>query len=147
MTTLERAIEIAAASHAGAKDKSGQPYILHALRVMMKMETEEQMMAAVLHDVVEDTPMTLEQLAKEGFSSVVLEAVDALTKRDGETRMDAARRAKANAIARVVKLADNADNLDMTRIPAPSAKDFDRITEYAAVRQFLLTAQPNFERR
>lgn len=143
MTTLERAIEIAAASHAGVKDKAGQPYILHALRVMMKMETEDQMMAAVLHDVVEDTSVTLEKLAKKGFSSAVLEAVDALTKRDGETRMDAARRAKSNAIARVVKLADNADNLDMTRIPAPSETDFARVGEYAAVRRFLLSDEPD----
>ena len=143
MTTLERAIEIAAASHAGVKDNSGQPYLLHALRVMMKMDTEEQMMAAVLHDVVEDTSVTQENLAKEGFASVVLEAVDALTKRDDETRMDAARRAKSNVIARAVKLADNADTLDMTRIPAPSERDFARVGEYAAVRRFLLSEDPD----
>jgi GTP diphosphokinase / guanosine-3',5'-bis(diphosphate) 3'-diphosphatase len=139
MATLERAIEIAAAAHAGTKDKAGRPYILHCLRVMMKMETEEQMMAAVLHDVVEDTTVSLAQLAERGFPTAVLEAVDALTKQKRETRIAAARRAKANAIARVVKLADNADNLDLTRIPAPSAKDFKRIGQYAAVRQLLLS--------
>ncbi|WP_431102908.1 HD domain-containing protein [Roseateles noduli] len=140
MSTLERAIEIAAAGHAGQVDKAGQPYILHPLRVMFRLEGDEERIAAVLHDVVEDTSVTLERLAAEGFSAAVVAAVDALTKRQGETRLQAAVRAAANPIARVVKLADNAENLDISRIPKPTARDFERMEEYRAVRRLLLAA-------
>jgi (p)ppGpp synthase/HD superfamily hydrolase len=78
---LARAIEIAASAHATQVDKGGAPYVLHPLRMMMKQTTEAAMIAAVLHDVVEDTPWTLERLRAEGFSEDVLEAVAGLTKR------------------------------------------------------------------
>ena len=142
MSTLERAIEIAAAAHAGQTDKAGQPYILHPLRVMFRVETDEERMAAVLHDVVEDTPVTLERLIAEGFPPSVVAAVDALTKRSGETRVDAARRAAKEDIARIVKLADNAENMDLSRIANPSEKDYARVEEYKAVRAILLRAGP-----
>lgn len=138
MATLERAIAIAAAAHAGQFDKAGQPYILHPLRVMLRLETAQQRIAAVLHDVVEDSPVTLEQLATEGFDADVLAAIDALTKREGENRLAAAARAAAHPIARLVKLADNAENMDLTRIPKPSEKDFARLKEYEAVRALLM---------
>jgi (p)ppGpp synthase/HD superfamily hydrolase len=138
MSTLERAIEIAAAAHAGQVDKAEQPYILHPLRVMLRVTTEHERIAAVLHDVVEDTDFTLEQLRAEGFASVVLAAVEALTKRPGETRLQAASRAAVNPIARVVKLADNAENMDLSRITLPTAKDLARLKEYEEVRAYLL---------
>lgn len=137
MSTLERAIAIAAQAHATQIDKAGEPYILHPLRVMLAMSGDPDRIAAVLHDVVEDTSVTMAQLRDEGFSDEVLGAVDALTKRPGETRMDAAVRAKANSIARRVKLADNLENQDMTRIANPSDKDHARIEEYKRVRAFL----------
>jgi (p)ppGpp synthase/HD superfamily hydrolase len=144
MATLERAIQIAAAAHAGQIDKAGQPYILHPLRVMLAVTTTDERIAAVLHDVVEDTNITLEQLRAEGFSPVVVDAVDALTKRSGEDRITAAKRAAANRIARVVKLADNADNMDLSRIPNPSEKDCARLKEYQVVRTLLLDTNPAF---
>ena len=93
MSTIERAIEIAAAAHAGQLDKAGQPYILHPLRVMLRVSNDAERMAAVLHDVVEDTPVTLAQLTESGFPAEVLAAIEALTKRPGESRMQAAARA------------------------------------------------------
>ncbi|MEN1729275.1 MAG: HD domain-containing protein [Pseudomonadota bacterium] len=138
MATLERAIEIAARAHAGQVDKAGQPYILHPIHVMLRVKSEEERIAAVLHDVVEDCEVTMEDLQREGFTAAVLEAVDALTKLDGETRIEAARRAVVNEIARVVKLADNAENMDMRRIPNPGPKDFDRLEQYRQVRSILL---------
>lgn len=96
-------------------------------------------MAAVLHDVVEDTAVTLDDLANEGFPAEVVVAIDVLTKRPGETRADAARRAARNPIARQVKLADNTDNMDMNRIPNPTEKDFARLREYEIVRNILLS--------
>ena len=140
MSTLERAICIAAEAHAGQVDKAGQPYILHPLRVMLRLETDEERIAAVLHDVVEDTSVTLEQLEKAGFSRVVLAAVEALTKLPGEGRMAAAARAAAHRVARNVKLADNAENMDLSRIANPTAKDLARIEEYKQVRRILLGA-------
>lgn len=139
MATLERAIAIAAAAHAGQVDKAGQPYILHPLRVMLRVTSEHQRMAAVLHDVAEDTDVSLEQLIAEGFPPQVIAAVDALTKRPGESRIQAAQRAASNEVGRVVKLADNAENMDLTRIKNPSERDFARVEEYKKVREVLLS--------
>lgn len=138
MASLERAIEIAASSHAGQTDKAGQPYILHPLRIMMAVSSEQEMIVAVLHDVVEDTPWTLEELAAEGFDSKIIDAVDGLTKRDGETRIIAAGRARANPIARAVKIADVTDNMNLRRISDPSDADVNRLKEYEKVMELLL---------
>jgi len=138
MSTLERAIAIAAQAHAGQLDKAGQPYILHPIRVMLRVEGINEKIAAVLHDVVEDSSVTLDQLAAEGFPHEVLSAVQALTKQSGESRLEAAQRAAANPIARRVKLADNAENMDLSRIANPTAKDHARLEEYRKVREILL---------
>ena len=127
---LARAIEIAAAAHATQVDKGGAPYVLHPLRMMMKQTTEAAMIAAVLHDVVEDTPWTQEKLRAEGFPQEVLEAVACLTKREGEDYAAFIARAGANPIARAVKLADLEDNMDLRRIPDPLQKDLDRLAKY-----------------
>ena len=138
MATLERALEIAAVAHAGQLDKAGKPYILHPIRVMLSVSTPDEQMAAVLHDTVEDTSVTLEDLADAGFSSDIISAVQALTKMDGESRLEAAQRAVRNTVARQVKLADVADNMDMSRIPNPTSRDHARLEEYKRVRQVLL---------
>jgi guanosine-3',5'-bis(diphosphate) 3'-pyrophosphohydrolase len=140
MATLERAIQISAQAHAGQIDKAGQPYILHPVRVMLRMSTDEERIVAVLHDVVEDSDYSISDLAGEGFSVTIIEAVEALTKGPGETRVDAAYRAARNPLALKVKLADNAENMDLTRISNPTAKDFNRIKEYEEVRQILMAA-------
>ncbi|OYT85686.1 MAG: guanosine-3',5'-bis(diphosphate) 3'-pyrophosphohydrolase [Burkholderiales bacterium PBB6] len=142
MSTLENviaiAIAIAASAHAGQTDKGGQPYILHPMRVMLRLQSMDERIAGVPHDVIEDTPVTIEQLRKQGSSHCVLTALDALTKRQGETRLDAAARAAAHPVARAVKLADNAKNSDLSRIPNPTDKDLERMEEYRQVKQLLL---------
>jgi (p)ppGpp synthase/HD superfamily hydrolase len=142
MATLERAIELAAKAHAGQVDKAGQPYILHPLRLMLAVRTPHERMAAVLHDVVEDTSVSFDDLVAEGFPAEVVAAVRALTTTQGEKRIVAAHRAAADPVARAVKLADVADNMDLSRIAAPTQKDFDRLKEYEQVRAILLAAQP-----
>jgi (p)ppGpp synthase/HD superfamily hydrolase len=127
---LERAIAIAAEAHAGQVDKGGAPYILHPLRVMLSLSGPDERIVAVLHDVVEDSDWTFERLRAAGFSSAVIKALRALTKIDGETYEAFIERAKANAIARRVKLADIADNSDLSRIPQPSTEDHWRIEKY-----------------
>ena len=141
MSTLERAIEIAARAHVGQVDKAGQPYILHPLRLMLSVNTLHERMTAVLHDVIEDTEITLEDLELEGFPLPVLEAVLVLTKRKGETRLSAAKRAAQNPIARVVKLADVSDNMNISRISNPTEKDFARMKEYEQVQALLLSSK------
>ncbi|MCC7410337.1 MAG: HD domain-containing protein [Gammaproteobacteria bacterium] len=137
MSTLERAIEIAAQAHAGQRDKGGEPYVLHPLRVMLRMATEEERIVAVLHDVVEDSEVTLDRLRSEGFSAAVVAAIEALTKHPGEDRLQAAARAARNPLARTVKLADNAENSDLSRIPDPTPRDHERLEQYRQVRRIL----------
>ncbi len=139
MATLEKAIALAAVAHSGQKDKGGAPYILHPIRVMLRLEGDADRIVAVLHDVVEDSDITLDALAAEGFSPEILRAIDALTKQPGETRLQAAARAAKNEIARRVKLADNAENCDLTRIANPTERDMARLHEYEEVRDFLLS--------
>jgi len=138
--SLERAITIAAKAHAGQVDKAGQPYILHPIRVMLRLSAADARITALFHDVVEDCDVTLNDLRAEGFAEAILTAVDALTKREGETRIEAAYRAAANSIARAVKLADNADNMDLSRLDNPTEKDYARMKEYEQVREILLGA-------
>ncbi len=138
MASLERAIEIAATAHTGQLDRSGQPYILHPLRVMLAVNSEHERMAAVLHDVVEDSDITYDDLISEGFPTEVVDAVRLLTRAKGASRIDAARKAVRNPIARVVKLADVADNMNVSRISNPTEKDHARQREYEQVREILV---------
>lgn len=116
MATLEKAMQISAKAHENQVDKAGQPYILHPIRVMLRVQSTAERITAVLHDVVEDTEITIDDLAQAGFSTEILEAIDALTKRKGETRLEAAARAASNPIARIVKLADNTENMDLSEL-------------------------------
>jgi len=130
MNRLEKAILIATQAHAGQVDKGGNPYSLHPLRIMLRMNTEETMIAAVLHDVLEDTNVTAEALLQAGLSREVVAGVVALTRREGETYKDFIKRTKQDPIAKLVKLADLEDNCDLTRFPNPTKEDFDRVERY-----------------
>lgn len=143
--SLERAIAIAAAVHAGQADKGGAPYILHPLRVMQRLRHPVAQIAAVLHDVVEDGDgWDFDRLAAEGFSPEVIDAVRAVTKQPDEEAPQGAsaeekarlylkfvQRAACHPIGRLVKAADLEDNLDTSRLRQPlSAKDEARLLRY-----------------
>jgi (p)ppGpp synthase/HD superfamily hydrolase len=130
MATVEDAVSIAALAHRGQKDKAGAPYLLHPLRMMLRMDTEAAMMAAVLHDVVEDTEWTLERLREAGFSDEVLEAVDCLTHRAGESYEEFVKRVRTNPIARQVKIADLEDNMNVRRMNQLGPKELERMEKY-----------------
>lgn len=130
MSTLERAIAIAANAHAGQTDKAGVAYILHPLRVMLLLETEAERIVGVLHDVVEDTPITFDDLRAAGFTDEILAALDSVTRRDDEDYEAFVQRAGENPIGRQVKLADLKDNSDLSRIAAPTEKDYARLEKY-----------------
>jgi (p)ppGpp synthase/HD superfamily hydrolase len=129
---LERAIQIAVNAHAGQKDKGGNAYILHPLRIMHSVKEYSEKIVAILHDVIEDTSVTIDDLKKEGYPQDVLFAVDCITKRKGEIYKDYLERVKKSDIARVVKLADLEDNCDLSRINFPTNKDFERVQKYKA---------------
>ena len=130
MATLEDAVSIAAQAHRGQTDKAGDPYLLHPLRMMLRMKSEPEMIAAVLHDVVEDCDWTLERLRDSGFSEDVLQAVDCLTHRDSESYEEFIERAQQNPIARQVKIADLEDNMNIQRIGEITEKDLERLAKY-----------------
>ena len=128
---LERAIEIAVQAHKGAIDKDGSPYILHPLAVMHNLDTDDEKIVAVLHDVVEDTKWTFEKLLGEGFSVTVVDALRSVTKQgDGEDYFDFIQRAKKNPLGRRVKIADIRHNMDVTRIKVLGDKDVTRLNKY-----------------
>ena len=130
---LERAIEIAVEAHSGVKDKGGAPYILHPLAVMHSLETENEKIVGVLHDVVEDSDWTFEKLAEEGFSSEIVDAVRSVTKSSEDSDYsDFIRRVKRNPIGKKVKIADLKHNMDITRISDLSNYDLDRLNKYKA---------------
>lgn len=143
MSTVERAIAIAAEAHAGVPDKAGSPYIFHPLRVMLGVLTEDERIVAVLHDVVEDCPKwNFDRLRSEGFSETVLSALDSVTKRKDEDYDAFILRAGANEIGRRVKLADLADNCDLSRIKKPSDRDYERVLKYRKAELVLLAMAP-----
>jgi len=130
MSTLERAIRIAAEKHEGQLDKAGAPYILHPLRMMLRLSTTDERITAVLHDVVEDSDASLGALRAAGFSEIVIQAIDSVTKRPGESYESFVLRAASNPIGRRVKLADLEDNSDLSRITNPTAGDYERTEKY-----------------
>ena len=135
---LEKAIQIAVEAHAGTKDKGGKAYILHPISVMMRVETEEEKIVAILHDVVEDTDWTFDALRKEGFSETVIEALETVTKySEEEDYDDFIQRSLKNDIGRKVKIADLRENLDVTRIGELYPKDIERINKYKRALQTL----------
>lgn len=141
MADLDRAILIAAQAHHGQRDRYGQSYILHPLRVMMGVESEEEKIVAVLHDVVEDSDLTLEDLKKEGFSDEIVRAVDCLTKREGEPYEAHVERSRYNRLAHPVKIADLEDNMDPKRIVEFSDEDKKRMARYHKTWTSLINAR------
>jgi (p)ppGpp synthase/HD superfamily hydrolase len=130
MSNLARAIALAAEAHVDQREKSGAPYIMHPLRLMLRMNTETEMIVAVLHDVIEDTRWTFDLLRAEGFSEEILNALDCVTRRSSETYEEFVDRSRDNAIARKVKLADLEDNMDLRRLPDLTPKSLDRMKKY-----------------
>lgn len=131
MSTLERAIEIAVEAHKGQYDKAGNDYIGHPIRVMDMGRTEDEKIVGILHDVVEDTGWTFEQLAEEGFSQEIITALRCITKlSENENYDDFIDRVKKNPLATAVKINDLSDNMDIRRLPYLSDKDVKRLKKY-----------------
>lgn len=130
MPNIEDAILLAVEKHRGQKDKSAAPYILHPLRVMGMMQTETERIVAVLHDVVEDSDVTLDDLRQRGYSDEIVEAVDHLTRREGESYDAFIQRIKPHPLAVRVKLGDLQDNMDLRRNIPLDEKALERFQRY-----------------
>lgn len=139
MKRLAAAIQFATNKHAGQFDKGGKPYILHCLEVMhyTKSEDENVLCTAVLHDVVEDTDATYKDLYDIAMTSDVVDAVFALTKQRGQAYAEYKLAVKANAIARIVKMADLRHNSDLRRLKGVTEKDVARVIKYMQFYQEL----------
>lgn len=137
---LENAIIVAANAHKGQTDKGGQPYILHPIRVMFGCKSLEEKTVAMLHDALEDTPLTAADLTDAGFPSEVVEAVVCLTKEEGEEYDTYIERVCMNRLAALVKLADLSDNMDLKRLPEPTERDFRRLERYVRAKRRIAQA-------
>jgi len=135
-----KAMSIAYNAHHGQVDKAGVPYVFHPLHLAESMEDEISCCAALLHDVVEDTDITLEELAKQ-FPAEVIEAVGLLTHTEDVDYFDYVRKIKTNPIALKVKLADLAHNMDSTRfagVPVPEGRIGYLRSKYTKAKAILL---------
>ena len=137
MATIEDAIALAVETHRGQKDKAGEPYILHPLRLMFRLGwdvPEAAKIAAVLHDVVEDSDgkVTLADLRQLGYTEEVIDAVALLSRRPSDTYEQFIERLLPNAIARMVKRVDLEDNMDLRRLPTMGERELERLARYRA---------------
>jgi (p)ppGpp synthase/HD superfamily hydrolase len=133
----KKAMMIAYNAHQGQLDVAGSPYIFHPFHLAEQMQTEEQTATALLHDVVEDTGVTFDQLRTQGIPETVLEAVRLLTHAEGVEYMDYVAALKHNPIAKTVKLADLAHNSDLTRLDSVNEQDMQRIEKYRKAKELL----------
>ena len=134
---VNRALRLAYEAHQGQFDKSGVPYVFHPLHLAEQMPDEESIVAALLHDVEEDTDYSLEDLKSMGFPPKALEAVALLTHTGEEPYLRYVARIKENPIAKRVKLADLRHNSDLSRIRQVTERDRDRVEKYAAAIRLL----------
>ena len=136
---LERALAFALNAHAGQLEKNGHPYIMHPLRLMLSMDTDEEQLAALLHDVVEDGDgVTFDDLSELGLPEAVLGALRNLTHDDNEPYEDYIARIAGHPLARKVKLADLRDNMDVRRLPEFTEKDAERMQRYVRAYDILV---------
>ena len=138
MASLTVAIQLAKMAHGNQKDKSGKPYTLHLERVAKRVGTRDLKIVAWLHDIIEDTETTEQELIDLGFSDEIVTAVKLLTK-TGKVRFPDPyfTKIKGNFLARTVKLADLTDNMDISRIPNPTERDHNRCARYRQIYDYL----------
>jgi len=136
MSEISKALELAIKAHYGQKDKGGNDYILHPITVALHCDTKQEKIVALLHDVVEDSNVKLDDLRE--FGDEIVCAVNAITKKDGQTLNEYLECVKANNIARKVKIQDLTHNMDLSRIINPCEKDYQRVEKYQQELEYLI---------
>lgn len=134
---LELALSIATEAHNGQFDKSGVDYIEHPIYVASQVDTEEEKAVALLHDVIEDSPFTAEELLLAGLPETVVAAVQILSKKKGQDYQTYLENVKSNPLARVVKLADLKHNSDLSRLRSVTDNDLERLEKYKRAIDYL----------
>lgn len=134
---LEEAIKLASIKHYGQRDKANKPYIFHLLYVMNNVNDLNAKIVGVLHDILEDTDITKNDLLNYGFSEEIVIAVEILTKSKNQKYMNYIENIKSNNIARKVKLIDLKHNIDLTRLPKISDNDLKRTIKYIKAYNYL----------
>ena len=134
---LELALSIATEAHKGQFDKAGVDYIEHPIYVASQVDTEEEKAVALLHDVIEDSPFTSEELLLAGLPEIVVAAVQILSKKKGQDCQIYLENVKSNPLARVVKLADLKHNSDLSRLSSVTDKDLERLEKYKKAIDYL----------
>lgn len=133
----KKAMQLSFDAHKDQRDRSGLPYVFHPFYLATQMEGEYETVVALLHDVVEDTPYTLEDLSEMGYPEPVLEALALLTHQPEEEYMSYVARIKSNPIARRVKIADLHHNSDLSRLDSITPKDLERAEKYRQALKLL----------
>ena len=134
----ELALQIAKEAHAGQVDKAGKDYILHPITVASYMYTDVEKTIAYLHDVLEDTSVTVDEL-RNHFSNEIVDTVITLTHRKDESYFEYIQRISKSKLAKKLKVADLLHNLDITRIKEPSKQDYERLEKYKKAILYLAT--------
>ena len=134
---LDKAAYMCVTRHAGQRDKAGEAYFQHPMRVAMRCATPEEKMVALLHDTIEDCGVTPAELLGDGFPQDIVDGVLSVTKREGESYEDFVARAGRHPLGRVVKLHDLEDNLDALRLDSFDAAMAERYNKYLKARRRL----------
>lgn len=137
-TLTKKAMKISFKAHKNQTDKNGMPYIFHPIHLAEQMTDEETICVALLHDVVEDTDITFEELENEGFSEDIIDALKLMTHDDSVPYMDYVKEIKTNRIATIVKIADLKHNSDLTRLDIVDEKAIKRVEKYKKAIELLL---------
>ncbi|MDY4576167.1 MAG: HD domain-containing protein [Intestinibacter sp.] len=138
---LQFALELAIKKHKNQKDKSGRPYILHPLHVMETVKTDDAKIVAILHDIIEDTDVTKEDLLNAGLSKHIVDAIVMLTRSDDIDYMDYVKKVSSNPLAKEVKLADLQNNMDLRRLSTLTERDLDRNRKYQIAYHYLINTK------
>jgi (p)ppGpp synthase/HD superfamily hydrolase len=136
---IDIALAIAKKAHAGQVDKAGVDYIQHPLYVASQVKTEQEKTVALLHDVIEDSDVTVDDLLASGLSNEVVTAVQILTKKEGQSYQEYLEKVKSNNLARIVKLADLKHNSDLSRLKSVTNTDYERVKKYKNAIRYLST--------
>ena len=133
----KKALKICFNAHKDQVDKTGMPYVFHPFHLAETMDTEDEVCVALLHDTVEDTSVTFEELIKEGFNETIINALKLLTHNDDTPYMEYVARIKENPLARKVKIADLYHNSDLTRLDLTKDKVPPKYDTYLAAIKYL----------
>lgn len=138
---LQFALELAIEKHKNQTDKSGKPYILHPLHIMETVQSDDAKIVAILHDIIEDTDVTEEDLLKAGLSKHIVDAIVLLTRSHDEDYMEYVKKVALNPLAKEVKLADLQHNMDLRRLSTLKERDLVRNRKYQIAYHYLINTK------